>query len=71
MKNKKNLLNFATALGLLVLWGIVTRLFFAAGQGTAILGTLLFASIPFLLSLAAIWADEATGGRRKAAAGKE
>lgn len=71
MKNKKNLLNFATALGLLVLWGIVTRLFLAAGQGIAILETLLFASIPFLLAFAALWADEATGGKRRTAAGKE
>lgn len=71
MKNKKNLLNFATALGLLVLWGIITRLFLAAGQGIAILDTLLFASIPFLLAFAALWAGEATGGKRKAAEGKE
>ncbi len=52
MNNRKILINCVAALGLLVLWGNLVRFFLPAEQLGAILETLDFATVAYVLVIA-------------------
>ena len=70
MKNGKSLLDCTVALGLLVLWGNVVRLFLPPERLGAILGILDYATILYALAAAVLLLSAALARKRARTAGR-